>query len=153
MSQHCTSGGQSIGASASASVLPVHIQWFRFWYFSCSVGVCVCVCVCVCVHACESALVCLYLGVFVCTWSLGWAGACLGALCPSALCVTQCICPGVSMSPCVQTPVRHACLRVMVTNSRPSLPGTEGFSRTWGTWRNSEMEKSWADRDELTTLV
>ena len=26
MSQHCTSGGQSIGASASASVLPVNIQ-------------------------------------------------------------------------------------------------------------------------------
>ena len=65
-----------------------------------------CVCVCVCVHECESALVCLYLGVFVCTWSLGWAGACLGALCPSALCVTQCICPGVSMSPCVQTPAK-----------------------------------------------
>lgn len=82
-----------------------------------------------CVRTCASPCVFVSGCVFVCTWSLGWAGACLPALCLYALCVTWCACPGVSMSPCVQTPVCLACLRVRVTNC-PGLPGAERVSRT-----------------------
>jgi len=48
-----TSGGQGIGASGSASVLPMNIQgWFLYNWLVWSCSVCVCVCVCVCIHVC-----------------------------------------------------------------------------------------------------
>ena len=51
ISQLFTTGGQSVGVSASALVLPMNTQgWFPFGLNQCTcMRVCVCMCVCVCV--------------------------------------------------------------------------------------------------------
>ena len=72
MSQLFAWGGQSIGVSASASVLPMNTQDWS--------PLCVCVCVCVCMCVC----VCVYVYVCVCVYTLHlpypfihrWASGC-----------------------------------------------------------------------------
>ena len=51
VNQFFTSGGQSVGASASASVLPVNIQgWLQLNKHVAWIKIYVCVCVCVCMQ-------------------------------------------------------------------------------------------------------
>ena len=101
--------------------LALRITWPKYWRFSFSIspsnaysavwvlvlflfsrGVCVCVCVCILrVSPCVSVSG----RVFVCAWSLGWAGACLGA---SSL---RSGCDSGYLPRCVCLPVcRHLCV-------------------------------------------